>query len=212
MEQSVKERLTIYREYKKISQAKFEKAAKLSNGYLNSLRHAPSAIKLQSIIEAFPDLNRTWLLTGEGSMLVGEQSTPTTALPYFEHLPVSAGRVVQYPDIVQQQATGTIDLPQTRGAEFVFPVVGMSMKPTIEEGEVIGVAHVERYETTNADRIYMIVTTDHERMIKRILKYDAERGVLTLGSDNPNFPNTELCVEYIIDIYKVVFHMRIETL
>ena len=69
METSVKQRLIEFMTFKKISHKRFEAAAGLSNGYINSLRHSPTAAKLQSIIEAFPELNRVWLLTGEGSML-----------------------------------------------------------------------------------------------------------------------------------------------
>ena len=96
--------------------------------------------------------------------------------------------------------------------EFFFPVIGMSMKPTIEEGDIIGVCHIDRYETTNADRLYMIVTRDNERMIKRILKYDREAGTITLGSDNPNYPSFDLETDLVVDVYKVVLHLKIETM
>ena len=213
MEQSVKQRLIQYIKFKKLSQKRFEETVGLSNGYLNSLRHAPGADKLQRILDAFPDINRTWLLTGEGEMLSASSSvTSVDGSPFYGDLPVSAGKVVQYPDILTQLPTGSIDIPQARGAEFFFPVIGMSMRPTIEEGEIIGVTHIDRFETTNADRVYMIVTRDNERMIKRILHYDREAGRVTLGSDNPSYPNSELEVDMILDVYKVVFHMRVETL
>ena len=64
--------------YKGISQKKFEIAANLSNGYINSLRKSPSAAKLQNIIGAFPDLNRDWLLTGEGEMLLPKEGNVAT--------------------------------------------------------------------------------------------------------------------------------------
>jgi len=165
------------------------------------------------ILNAAPDLNQQWLLTGEGVMLNGGEVVKSDAgRPFFGSLPVSAGRVEQYPDILNCQPTGFIDIPQTHGAEFFFPVIGMSMKPTIDEGEVIGVTHIDSYETTNPDRVYMIVTRDNERMIKRILHYNKEEETITLGSDNPNYPDSTLNVDLVVDIYKVVFHMKIETL
>lgn len=69
METTAKQRLLDFMSYKGISQSKFEKMCKLSNGYLNKLRRSPSAEKLQSIISTFPELSELWLLTGEGSML-----------------------------------------------------------------------------------------------------------------------------------------------
>ena len=213
MEQTVKQRLIEFMRVKNLSQKRFETIAGLSNGYMNSLRQAPTATKLQSILSAFPDLNQQWLLTGEGKMLIdGEVVKSGAVRPFFGSLPVSAGRVEQYPDILNCQPTGFIDIPQTHGAEFFFPVIGMSMKPTIDEGEVIGVTHIDSYETTNPDRVYMIVTRDNERMIKRILHYNKEEETITLGSDNPNYPDSTLNIDLVVDIYKVVFHMKIETL
>lgn len=73
MEQTVKERLIIFIRKKGLSQKRFEQAVGLSNGYINQLRHSPSATKLQRIIDAFPDLNDKWLLTGQGEMLKTEK-------------------------------------------------------------------------------------------------------------------------------------------
>ena len=58
---------------KGLSQKRFEQAVGLSNGYINQLRHSPSATKLQRIIDAFPDLNDKWLMTGQGEMLKTEK-------------------------------------------------------------------------------------------------------------------------------------------
>ena len=76
MQQSVKDRIILFIKKKGLSQKKFEKAAGLSNGYINSLRKSPTAEKMRSIIDAFPEINPQWLLTGEGEML--NQETPQT--------------------------------------------------------------------------------------------------------------------------------------
>lgn len=69
MEKTVKERLVDYLKYKGIGQNRFEKQAGLSTGYINKLRKEPSPTKLRGIINAAPDLNEQWLLTGKGEML-----------------------------------------------------------------------------------------------------------------------------------------------
>ncbi len=218
METTIKERLITFMKQKGISHRKFETEVGLSNGYLSKLVNSPTATKLQMIISTYPDLNDKWLLTGEGPMLrtpiekTVPEVTPDTGKPFFGDLPASAGNIIQYPDITRQLPTGSINIPQARGAEFFFPVIGMSMRPTIEEGDIIGVCHIDRYETTNAERVYMIITCDNERMIKRILGYNKERGTITLASDNPQYPNFDLDTSLIVDIYKVVLHLKIETL
>lgn len=69
METTVKERLIKYLKYKNLGQTKFEQMAGLSRGYITNLRKEPAASKLLNIINAAPDLNQHWLLTGEGEML-----------------------------------------------------------------------------------------------------------------------------------------------
>ena len=69
---TIKDRIKVFLKNQGISQAKFEKAAGLSNGYINGLKKSPGADKLQNIFCAYPMLNREWLLTGEGAMLQGD--------------------------------------------------------------------------------------------------------------------------------------------
>jgi len=41
----------------------------MSNGYINSIRKTLGIEKLDNVLNTFPDLNRKWLLTGEGPIL-----------------------------------------------------------------------------------------------------------------------------------------------
>lgn len=73
----VKERLLSFVKYNGMSNLAFEKACGLSNGYLRNFKGNLGNDKLASILAAFPDLNKDWLLYGEGSMLnTPEQDTP----------------------------------------------------------------------------------------------------------------------------------------
>lgn len=69
METTVKQRLIRYLKHKGIGRNKFEAAAGISAGYITNLKNAPGATILVKILNAAPDLNRQWLLTGEGEML-----------------------------------------------------------------------------------------------------------------------------------------------
>lgn len=69
MQETAKQRLTAFIEEKGLSKKKFEDKCGLSNGYINSLRNAPSYDKAMKMAEAFPELNLMWLLTGEGAMV-----------------------------------------------------------------------------------------------------------------------------------------------
>lgn len=86
METTVKERLIQFIKYKGLSQKRFEEAVGLSNGYVNNIRRSVTAEKLQRIARCFPELDKIWLLTGEGKMLTGVQ----------EVVPLAPGKVEEY--------------------------------------------------------------------------------------------------------------------
>jgi len=68
---SVKNRLLDFLKYKGISQSKFEQQCGISNGYVNNIRKGiKSEMFDKKIAPIFPELSKTWLLLGEGSMLV----------------------------------------------------------------------------------------------------------------------------------------------
>lgn len=67
---AIKERMLEFIERMNLTKKDFELASGLSNGYLNNCKGNVGAAKLEGILSAYPQLNRTWLLTGEGEMLV----------------------------------------------------------------------------------------------------------------------------------------------
>ena len=78
METTVKERLIKYLKNRKVGQNKFERMAGISNGYISHLKTSPSIDILMTILDAAPDLNQTWLLTGEGEMLLPQKESTST--------------------------------------------------------------------------------------------------------------------------------------
>ena len=66
---TIKERIYSFIEYKGISIKRFEELCDLSNGYISSMRKGFGRDKLNNVLTVFPDLNRDWLLYGEGEMI-----------------------------------------------------------------------------------------------------------------------------------------------
>lgn len=211
MENSVKQRLILFLEESNISQAKFEKAAGLSNGYINNLKRSPSANKLQSIFNAFPDINPDWLLTGSGEMYLSDALQPHTEkqskndIPFYETLPVSAGQL----EVVIQDAlpTGFISIPGVH-AIALFPVIGCSMLPRIKPGDIIGVDAVNSWDELDPDKIYLIVTNE-DRMIKHLQSDASDPEILWAISDNAAFTKFKLSKSSIKYIYRVTYHGEI---
>lgn len=52
-----------------LTQKAFEERCGMGNGYVNSIRKGIGPEKMQDIVRAFPELNREWLLFGEGNPL-----------------------------------------------------------------------------------------------------------------------------------------------
>lgn len=65
----INERFEKFFEYKGIKRSEFERRCGLSNGYTRNLRDSPKSEKLKDILNAFPEINPTWLQTGEGEMI-----------------------------------------------------------------------------------------------------------------------------------------------
>lgn len=72
----IKERLIKFVSSLKITKAEFERRAGLSNGYLRNFKGNLGREKLEGILRAFPSLSKTWLLTGEGNMLISSTGSP----------------------------------------------------------------------------------------------------------------------------------------
>lgn len=120
-------------------------------------------------------------------------------VPYYKDLPVSAGQL----DIVIQaaQPAGYVDLPGVT-ANALFPVVGCSMKPEINPGDVIGISPIDAWEIVDPDKVYLIVTAD-DRMIKHLSVDENDDSILWCMS--PNYPKFKVNKSDIKYIYRVTF-------
>ena len=79
MEENIKQRTIKFVKSQNITIKYFETKCGLSNGYVSAMRKGYGRAKLENILTAFPQLNREWLLYGEGTMLRSPyKSTATT--------------------------------------------------------------------------------------------------------------------------------------
>ena len=74
-DETVKGRLIEYLRRKNISQYKFERACGLANGFVSSIGKSIREESLDKISVIYPDLSKSWLMLGEGSMLIESETT-----------------------------------------------------------------------------------------------------------------------------------------
>ena len=67
--ESIKDRIIKFIRYRGLRVKQFENICGLSNGYINSMRKGFGREKLENVLSMFPELNRDWIVYGEGEML-----------------------------------------------------------------------------------------------------------------------------------------------
>lgn len=204
MQQTVKQRLIEFIKSKGLSQRRFETIVGLSNGYVNNISSGIGAAKFAEISKHFPDLNRNWLLTGDGEMLGSSEQT-ISGIPYYKDIPVSAGQAELQDSASREIVVGSINIGGVTG-KYAFPVIGCSMEPVIHAGDIIVVDEVNRWDRIDPDKIYLIITRD-DRMIKRLEIDDDDDGKLWCVSHN--YKRFSINKEEIVRLYRVTFYGRL---
>ena len=67
--ESIKDRIIKFIRYRGLRVKQFENICGLSNGYINSMRKGFGREKLENVLSMFPELNRDWIVYGEGEMI-----------------------------------------------------------------------------------------------------------------------------------------------
>lgn len=231
MDDTVKGRLVTFLKSKGLSQRRFEQSIGASNGFVNNISKGIGAEKMQKILSVYPEVNPSWLLSGDGDMCTVSEPSPLYAtvksnkkrtnrpalvdvnfgkneeiveikkhgIPYYGELPASAGKL----DVMlhDSKPTGYINIPGLR-AQALFPVVGCSMKPEINPGDVVGVEVLNNWDSIDPDKVYMIITSD-DRMIKH-LELDDEDGEI-LWCVSPNYKRFKIAKSNIKAIYRICY-------
>lgn len=206
---TVKERLIKYLEYKQIGRNKFETTAGISLGYITNLKNAPKEQQLVKILQAAPDLDKIWLLTGEGSMIKGT-SDPVSAdkapemKPHYLSL-ANAGTLTEESNAGSEMQPVITQMPQY---DYTIEIHGDSMSPAYNSGDIVACRDVTHSNFHQWGQIH-VLSTSQGNMIKRIY----EKGeYIECRSDNANYPPFTIPKEEIYSIGLVVGGLKREHL
>lgn len=150
---------------------------------------------IHKILDNLPEINPRWLLEDEEPMMLDGPRLMTNIF-------ATAGRVEQFNDMNEESVP--FHVPGVNADGFL-KVSGFSMKPTINEGDIIGVKEVAGFDVVASRKtIYMVITQDNERMVKHISEIDEE--YMTLTSDNPDYEPFRVHRANVVKIFRVVWH------
>lgn len=217
MKDTVKERLIEFLKFKGVTKSEFGKRIGVSNAYVTSIRKSIQPDKIQAIALNYPDLNTSWLLTGEGEMLKESQRNaavskkPTGSLPL---IPIEA--VAGFPG---DDDTGVklVDCEQyhvpefaAKGAQFLIRVSGSSMYPKYSNGDILACRKIDSVTFFQWGKVY-VLDTNQGALVKRLFEDEENQNNVVCHSDNhENYPNFKIPKSEIRSLSIVLGVIRLE--
>lgn len=165
---------------------------------------------VNKILAAFPDVDKGWLVGGNGSMLINngmEKVLPiknfSTGVPYYD-VDFECGFDIMGNDDTLIPAY-LIDFKPYNKATCWCNVTGHSMEPEINNGDMVALKEIKDWSFLPLGEIYAIVTKNEMRTIKRICASGKE-DTYTLVPTNKavEYSPQELRADMILKIFKVV--------
>lgn len=208
--ETVKDRLMQFLESRGISKSEFSRRMGLSNAYIGSMRKSMPSDKVSRLMELFPELNREWLLYGEGSMLKNEETAPKNPTNHRDRrtvplLPVEAyaGNLSAVSDGVMPYECEQIEAP-VKGCDFAIRTVGNSMTPEIESGTILYLAKINDAAFIPYGNP-MVIDTENGVYVKVVNPSEKGDDYLRAHSYNPAYSDFDIPKSSIYGIYRVVW-------
>ena len=142
------QRIKQYIDHKGISVAAFERSISMSNASFGKSLKTGGAIgsdKLENILNIYKDLSPTWLLTGDGDMILDRNSLEATYSNVNSGIPLipveaMAGFLSGEVSVLESDCE-RLNIPGLK-ADFVIPVSGDSMEPKYYSGDYVACQNV----------------------------------------------------------------------
>lgn len=175
-----------------------------------------SSSMADKIISCYPQVNKAWLLTGEGDMLNKpmrqvakdeDVESPTTVLllPMYAH----GGTLNDFVTYAKENDCEKIISPIV-GVDFAIQVSGDSMSPEYPNGSRVFIKRINEKAFIEWGKTY-VLDTCNGTVVKRIVPSDRE-GFIRCISINPNpiYAPFDISLSDIFGIYKVLMCMAVK--
>lgn len=192
---TIKQRMLEHIHSMRISKRNFYMQTGISNGVLDK-ETGLSEDNILRYLKAFPEINPTWLMTGEGNMHKNhphpEKTTSWKWLPLITDSDLNTlqknGRLTNTDNTRQHYSIPKFNSKQI---DFLFEVNSSSMYPTYKPGDLVACTVISPDNFIQWNKPYLITTKQQDTLIKRIRK-GSDNDHFTLDSDNPEHHSFEI--------------------
>ena len=166
---------------------------------------------IETILKFYTDLSRIWLLTGEGEMLINNETLPeqthdTYRIPL---LPISAqgGAFNDFVVSVQESECERVISP-IKNADFAISIQGDSMAPEYPSGSQVLIKRINERAFIEWGKTYVLDTCNGS-VVKNLYPSDDPNKVIC-KSINPDFPPFEVSLSDVYGVYRVLMCMALK--
>lgn len=214
----IKQRILSFAETLGISKREFYSQIGVSRGTLESKSSITEDV-MARFIARFPQVSPSWLLTGNGNMILPTQNKDTKELPVAHHtdskegiplIPINAmaGAFTEDQQIMEYECERFI-IPTFKGADFLIGVKGTSMYPRFNSGDIVACKRLNLQDLFFQWNKVYVLDTDQGPLIKRI-KPGTDKDHVTIVSDNKEYEPFELAIDHIFHVALVIGVIRVE--
>lgn len=214
----LKGRLKSFIKHLNIETKAFEAKCELSNGFVNNIGHSIREKSLNQILNAFPALNKNWLITGEGEMLLADQVSGRKMIqqPTEGYIPVydisfSLGFTPTFINSQTPEILGYVNFPELRGSTYIVQAKGNSMAPLINDRDFVGIRPVKNKKNIDFGNPYGIITEDLA-VFKKIKKFKEDDNLIMLTSENPEHDSYTIEKSEIIHLFSVIGILSVKSI
>lgn len=204
------DRFLQYLDFKGITENKATVECGLAQGLLHQAKSGKSdlgAKTIEKVLITYQDLNKTWLLTGEGEMLTTSTVAPVKnykfGVPYYNVDFIGGFDLVYNDQTIAPEYL--IDFAPYNTATCWCNITGHSMEPEISSGDIIALKEINDPSFLPFGEIYAIVAINGQRTVKRIGPASTPDCYALIPSNkSPEYGVQEIPKNYIYKIYQVL--------
>ena len=173
-----------------------------------------SSAMADKIVSCYPEVNKVWLLTGEGKMLKNDVDYTDKPLISYQHgVPYYNVDFIGGFDLIVNDQTITpeyyIQFKPYNKATCWCNITGHSMEPEINNGDIIALREIKDISFLPYGEIYAIVTSNDMRTVKRIgPSANPDNYTLIPTNKSPEYGIQELPKDKILRIFEVMGCMK----